>query len=286
VTVVAQRPDAVPGAGAHPEALLDVVTALRTRVAPTHSLAEAFDAFATVTACSVPDADFVSVGVRRGRRARTVASTHPAANAADELQYARECGPCVDAIQGEDGVVLCGDLRTDSRWPTLAAALPGIGDDVDVNSVLAVRLVMDQDGVDVAVNAYATNRHAFGDDDRAVAQFVALQGASYLAGVAAAEKMQNLSVALASSREIGMAMGILMLGRKIGADEAFDLLRVTSQRSHRKLRDVARDVAETGVLETVDPRPQARSRPHRMTGPRERYLTGTHRSIEATRPFA
>lgn len=58
----------------------------------------------------------------------------------------------------------------------------------------------------------------------------------------------NLRVALASNREIGTAIGILMSARLITQDEAFTLLRQTSQRTHRKLRDVATEVVLTGAL--------------------------------------
>jgi hypothetical protein len=58
----------------------------------------------------------------------------------------------------------------------------------------------------------------------------------------------NLRVALASNREIGTAIGILMSARLVTQDEAFTLLRQTSQRTHRKLRDVATEVVLTGAL--------------------------------------
>jgi AmiR/NasT family two-component response regulator len=43
-------------------------------------------------------------------------------------------------------------------------------------------------------------------------------------------------------------MGVLMTRRKVTRDEAFDLLRVTSQHSNRKVRDIALDVIEQGEL--------------------------------------
>ncbi len=51
-----------------------------------------------------------------------------------------------------------------------------------------------------------------------------------------------------SNREIGVAMGILMHQHRLTRDQAFDLLRVASQDTNRKLADVAEDVADTGVL--------------------------------------
>jgi hypothetical protein len=64
-----------------------------------------------------------------------------------------------------------------------------------------------------------------------------------------AAKVENLHRALSSNREIGAAMGILMAGHKLTSDQAFDLLRRTSQRVHRKIVAIAAEVIETGALE-------------------------------------
>jgi AmiR/NasT family two-component response regulator len=45
-----------------------------------------------------------------------------------------------------------------------------------------------------------------------------------------------------------VAMGILMQQHRLTRAQAFDLLRVASQDTNRKLADVAMDVADTGVL--------------------------------------
>jgi AmiR/NasT family two-component response regulator len=44
-------------------------------------------------------------------------------------------------------------------------------------------------------------------------------------------------------------MGVLMANHKITRQEAFDLLRIASQRSNRKLRHIATQVADTGTLD-------------------------------------
>jgi AmiR/NasT family two-component response regulator len=44
-------------------------------------------------------------------------------------------------------------------------------------------------------------------------------------------------------------MGILMASMKLTEDAAFDLLRVTSQHTHRKLREIAESVVLTGTVE-------------------------------------
>jgi len=66
---------------------------------------------------------------------------------------------------------------------------------------------------------------------------------------AADELAGNLQVALTSSREIGMAMGIVMERHKLSPDQAFELLaRISQQRQHR-VREVAAQIAETGAVE-------------------------------------
>ena len=64
----------------------------------------------------------------------------------------------------------------------------------------------------------------------------------------AEDRAANLRVALASNRQIGAAVGVLMGLRGLTAEQAFDLLRTTSNRTNRKLRDLADEVVLTGTL--------------------------------------
>ena len=67
----------------------------------------------------------------------------------------------------------------------------------------------------------------------------------------AQRQVENLEIALGSSRRIGLAMGILMASYKLSENEAFDLLVVVSQHHNRKVRDIADDVVLTGSLDWV-----------------------------------
>ena len=58
----------------------------------------------------------------------------------------------------------------------------------------------------------------------------------------------DLSTALESNRAIGAATGILMARHQVTQQEAFDLLRIASQTRHVKLREIAREVVDTGAL--------------------------------------
>jgi hypothetical protein len=82
----------------------------------------------------------------------------------------------------------------------------------------------------------------------------------------AQRNIADLTTALESNRDIGAAIGIVMVTREIEAQAAFDLLRRASQSRHTKLRDVARDVVRRRGLEfdAAAPSPVAASAPVRQ----------------------
>jgi hypothetical protein len=67
----------------------------------------------------------------------------------------------------------------------------------------------------------------------------------------------NLQKALASSRRIGMAVGIVMAMRRLTEDQAFAVRRRASNHRNTKLSVVAEELILTGTL--VSPEGQARS---------------------------
>ncbi|WP_139094428.1 ANTAR domain-containing protein, partial [Acinetobacter baumannii] len=67
-----------------------------------------------------------------------------------------------------------------------------------------------------------------------------------------AEQVTNLRLAQESNREIGTALGVLMSSHRLTQSQAFDLWRMASQHTHRKLRDIAADVVHTGALDLLD----------------------------------
>lgn len=60
--------------------------------------------------------------------------------------------------------------------------------------------------------------------------------------------LANLRVALETSQVIGIAVGVLMAIHHCGGAEAFAILTRAAQAQNRKLRDVARDVQDTGTV--------------------------------------
>jgi hypothetical protein len=213
-------------------------------VADAHS---ALDVLARAAVDMIPGAQMAGVTLGRKGRFSTPAATDDTIRAVDRLQYERRSGPCVDAIV-QDSMFNAADLRTDPRWPGFGrAAFETAG----IVSMLSFRLFFeghDEDDLVAGLNAYSRQVDAFGQASEAVGLLLATHGALAIAQSTAREKANNLMVALKTSRDIGVAMGILMHKHKITRDDAFNLLRMTSQGLHRKLSDIAAQVADTGEL--------------------------------------
>jgi AmiR/NasT family two-component response regulator len=103
------------------------------------------------------------------------------------------------------------------------------------------------------LNVYSDRVDAFDDAAAAIGLLLATHGAIAASAVAHRTHAEQLEHALASNRKIGMAIGILMATHKVTDKQAFDLLRIASQNTNRKLRHVAADVIEVGTLDVVSP---------------------------------
>jgi GAF domain-containing protein len=193
----------------------------------------------------VPGAESTSITLVRGDTAYTAAHDGDMALAADELQYERGYGPCLDA--GRAGVQLrIDDMRTETRWPDYVARVVDVG----VRSSLSTPLPY-QGSTIGALNLYATRPAAFASGDaaeagREVAEAIAVAVANADAHAKLGEQARNMELAMRSRAVIEQAKGVLMAQRGIDADGAFELLRAASQRYNRKLRDIA-----TGIVASV-----------------------------------
>ncbi len=146
----------------------------------------------------------------------------------------------------EDSVYVTGDISRDERWPAFGArAYTELG----ITSVLAHRLILADDIQTVAaLNLYAASPDAMGDHAVAMSLVLATHASLLVSTGAVQDRAQHLERALRSNREIGVAMGVLMQQHRLTREQAFDVLRVASQDSNRKLADLATEVADTGVL--------------------------------------
>ena len=194
----------------------------------------------------VPGVEAAGITVKRDERFQTVAPSADYVAEVDRIQYELRSGPCVDAI--EDGEIYrSGDVAGDDRWPEFGRRA---AEKAGVHSMLGLRLFFeDGDDTVASLNLYSTQRHAFGEDSAMIGSIFATHAAIALSRARSQEQSDNLRRAQESNREIGMAMGVLMSRHALTQSQAFDLLRIASQHSHRKLRDIAAEVVETGMLE-------------------------------------
>jgi AmiR/NasT family two-component response regulator len=90
-----------------------------------------------------------------------------------------------------------------------------------------------------ALNLFSDSANAF--DTKSIQRAMVLAAFATVATNAAAhgEDAAGLRRGLARNREIGKAVGMLMLLNEISGDEAFDILRRTSQDTNVKVVDVA-----------------------------------------------
>jgi hypothetical protein len=85
------------------------------------------------------------------------------------------------------------------------------------------------------------------EGDEPISLAVALAAAT--ATLTALQKdYSQLEAGLASSRVVGAAIGMLMHQHKISRHQASDLLRLRSQHSNRRMRDLAEELLDTGSL--------------------------------------
>ncbi len=200
----------------------DVDAAMRTIVAlATRSLAS----------------DDASITVRlSGGRLRTLAPTDDRLVEADRLQHELHEGPSVAATY-TDGVLLVEDLATDGRWPRWGPRAVSLG----VHSMISVHLFTTSLSVG-ALNLYGRRGQRYTTDDLDLARIVAAHASATLARL---RIEQDLWSAIDARHLIGQAQGVLMARLDLTAAEAFAWLQRSSQRSNRKVRDIADQIVRT-----------------------------------------
>ncbi|MCW2538363.1 MAG: hypothetical protein JWN95_88 [Frankiales bacterium] len=190
-----------------------------------------------------------SIAVINGAHFRTLLASDEVAERLDALQFEFDQGPAVQAARTEVTCLLF-DVQTEPRWRRF---VDGAATATAVRSALSLPLTGE---TSAALTCYGEAAAAFDDEAIDIATILAAHASTLLALSEASDHAANLETALQHSREIGAALGILMAHRKVTQDDAFAMLRRASQNLHRKLREVAAEVVETGTLPEV-PAPAA-----------------------------
>jgi GAF domain-containing protein len=199
---------------------------------------------------TIPNCDAVGTTMLDNGGAHTQAATGGLVYEVDNYQYEIDEGPCLHAAM-EQVIVEIPVMSEETRWPRFARHTAERGLQSSLSLPLSVR------GEPLgALNLYSHTERAFDDGDRETAVMFAVQAAVALANSqtyeASVRLARQLEEALHSQPVIEQAKGILMGREGCDADQAFELLKTESQRSHRKLRDVAADIV-TGSAKTTAP---------------------------------
>ncbi len=197
-----------------------------------------------VARAAISHSEHAAVTVVRGpRAARTVASTDDLCSNVDSLQYESGEGPCLDATAGDD-LVVTADLAAEPRWPTFG---PRCASSLGVRSILSVRLALANHDHG-ALSFYSSSADAFDDLDVGTASIMAPFATLAIQQHLHQTDVANLTEAIGSRGQIGVAIGILMARYQVSNDDAFQMLRTASMNLNRKPHDIALDVADTGAI--------------------------------------
>ena len=177
----------------------------------------------------------------------TLAATSEAARRVDHYQYDVNSGPCLDSYRNRV-VHRVDSTDSDPRWPEFCRLARSEG----VGSVLSLPLLVRQDGLG-ALNLYAAAENAFGPAEERIGLAFATHASitlSHAQGYWRQEQArQNLEIALTTRGVIDQAKGVLMARTGRSADEAFESLRRASQRTNRKVFDLAQEIIESTLRE-------------------------------------
>lgn len=205
---------------------------------------------ATFAARAIPGADGAGVTLlrmdRTDNRVEALAASHPFVRDIDQIQYEiLGEGPCITAAL-DQRVVRSGSLGGEKMWPRFGPRVGRMG----VHSALSLPLLVPGRLVG-AINVYARAKDAFDEHAARLGELfatpaaVAVHNARILAQ--AVELTAQLQTALTVRPVIDQAVGLLRGRTGCSAEEAFDRLRIISQREHIKLVVVAQRTVDEAV---------------------------------------
>lgn len=221
----------------------DQFAVLAQRLRSGRTAQEVFQAVVESAVLLVDGCDRAAIGMLKGDSFESAAATDDVMRLIDRLQGEVGEGPCLEA--STDAVVqVDNDITDGSRWPRLATL---VVEQTPVRAMLAVPLLYDDGERSGALDVFADTAGAFTDDSVEQAAVLASFASVALAGARQSERASQLEEGMATNREIGAAVGILMATHHITSAEAFDMLSKASQRLNRKLRDIASGIVSGGA---------------------------------------
>jgi GAF domain-containing protein len=218
--------------------LQDQFAVLAQRLRDGRTVAEVHEIVVEAAPRLVDGCDRAAIGILEpDGRFRSAAATDDVMRLIDKLQDQLREGPCLEAST-DQVVQIDNDITEHSSWPRLAEAVVAR---TPVRAMLAVPMFAEGRRTG-ALNVFADRTDAFDQDSVAQATILASFSSVALSAARQSTLAQQYQEGMATNREIGAAVGILMATHKISLAAAFDMLSGASQRLNRKLRDIATNI--------------------------------------------
>ena len=231
--------DGQPGEDLGDLAGLERVARIARRLAEAASLDETLQRIVDLGEDYIEHCDGATLMFVRAGKVSTPAASNLEAMRSDQAQYGAGEGPCLSAMREQETIVI-DDLAAEDRWPDWRDRISELG----WQSMVGLRLFVAGDTLG-ALNLYSRQPGGLDEESQQLAQVFASHAA---VAMKAAINDQGLQEALASRDMIGQAKGVLMERERLTGEQAFQRLRSLSNDRNVKLRDLARDIAETGEV--------------------------------------
>jgi len=222
------------------QAAADAFAELAKLVYKGASFTEIYDAVCTTAVSVVPGCDHACVTtMRAGGHTVCEAASDEIARRFDEFEEVTGEGPCLDAILTEQ-FELDPDISEHTAWPRLAARTLA---ELPVRGVAGYRIMTGEQKVG-ALNLLSDDPGSLTEESATMGAIVAAFASVALTAASEQRTVESLRSALDTNREIGKAVGILMVTHRIDGDEAFAMLREASNRLNVRLGELARRVVD------------------------------------------
>jgi GAF domain-containing protein len=229
----------------YPDHLSEGIAELSRLLVNEEGLNDTLQRVADLACWALEGADVAGVTMLRDGKPATTVFTDPTSPQVDSAQYETGVGPCLDAFRHQQ-VFRMESTEGDEHWPAFSQACVAHG----IMSTMSLPLGARGNGIG-ALNLYSKRPAAFSKDDEQLGVLFASQASVALANSqlyeSAYRMTQQLQEALTSRATIDEAKGMIMAQHGVGPDEAFDILRTTSQRANRKLRELARELVDSAA---------------------------------------
>jgi GAF domain-containing protein len=238
VTVTVNDPDGVESTHVR---IAEVVQQLHSR--PDTDSDTVIAELAEHAAVEISGAQYAGVTItRNAKQIDTPAATHKWPLLLDEIQQLHREGPCLTAAW-EEKTIHVADLEADDRFPLYRR---DVLEQTPIRSVMAFQLFIAGETMG-ALNVYAEQPHAFGQESRAIGLIFAAHSS---VAWNSARRDEQFKRALASRDTIGQAKGMIMERYGVDAVQAFELLRKLSQDSNVPLVQVATELVSKALSDS------------------------------------